>query len=283
MNKQSGFTLIELMIAGFIGVFIIMGLMNLFITTNKSITLSGALSQNQETGRFAMDYMTKFIRKAGYNKDLSKFTPPIFMPSVATSPVITCTGIQSDVCADNNPATSRGDRLAIPFSVGGNAEDETRSCTGTIVGGATNGPQNLVNVFWVSAANDTLRELRCRTFNRDTNEWLDPAVSIINNVERLEFQVGIAANNDEKYVSRYVSIDTVNNDSALDASFIRAIRISLLTTSQDELDDNKIQSTVRERKYGVLDAPIFTINDTNLRNIYSNTIELPNMIESAGL
>lgn len=283
MKRQSGFTLIELMIAGFIGVFIMAGLMNLFITTNKSVTLSGALSQNQETGRFAMDYMTKFIRKAGYNEDLKEFTPPIFMPSAATTPTITCTGIQVDVCADNNPITSRGDRLSIPFSVGGDAEDETRSCTGSIVGGPTNGPQNLVNVFWVSNDNDTLRDLRCRTFNRDTNLWLDPAVSIINNVERFEFQVGLAKNNDEKHVSRYVSIDTINNDTALDASFIRAIRIALLTTSQDDLNDKEVQSTLRERKYGVLDAPVFTINDSNLRNIFSNTIELPNMIESAGI
>ncbi|NVK38520.1 MAG: PilW family protein [Gammaproteobacteria bacterium] len=287
MKKQSGFTLIELMIAGFIGIFIMTGLMNLFITTNKSVTLSDSLSQNQETGRFAMDYLTKFIRRAGYSEDFTNFVPPIYLASGSGTLAITCTGTQADACAINNPTTSPatilGDRLSIPFSVGGNADDVTRSCTGSIVGGTANGPQNLVNVFWVSAETANLRELRCRTFNRDTNDWLDDPVSIINNVERFEFQVGIANSENEKFVSRYVSIDTLQADASININNIRSIRIAILTTSQDELDDKKVQSTNRKRTYNLLDAPVFSIEDSNLRNIFSNTIELPNMIENANI
>jgi type IV pilus assembly protein PilW len=284
MKKQSGFTLIELMIAGFIGVFILSGLLNLFITTNKSVTLSDSLSQNQETGRFAMDYLTKFIRRAGYSEDFTQFTPPLFI--VSGNGDITCTGTQVDACALNNPniapITVIGDRLSVPMDIGGNAGDETRSCTGTLVGGVASGAQRIVNVFWVSSLAPNERQLRCRTFSRDTNNWLDNAVSIINNVERFEFQVGIAANSDDKSASRYVSVDTIETDPTINMNFVRSIRIAVLTTSQNSTDV-KVQSTLRKRTYSILDAPVFTIEDSNLRNIFSNTIELPNMIGQAGL
>ena len=287
MKKQSGFTLVELMIAGFIGVFVLSGLMNLFITTNKSVTLSDSLSQNQETGRFAMDYLTKFIRLAGYSEDFTVFVPPLFVPSGNGVNAITCTGNQSDACASNNPVTSPistlGDKLSIPFNVGGNADDTTRSCTGSVVGGPANGAQSLVNVFWVSALPDNIRELRCRTFSRDNNNWLDDPVSIINSVERFEFLIGISNDKSDRHVSRYVSLDVIETDPLITLENVRSIRVAVLTTSQDDLENGKVQSTIRDRAYGLLDSPTFTINDGNIRNIFSNTIELPNMIESAGL
>lgn len=283
MNRQSGFTLIELMIAGFIGVFILTGLMNLFITTNKSVTLSGSLSQNQETGRFAMDYMTKFIRTAGYTEDFTQTTYPIFIANSAVVNPITCSGNQALACSENNPAGIRGDRLSIPFVVGDMNNDIMRTCTGTLVGGPVNGQQNLVNVFWVSDDADTIRELRCRTFDRTNNDWLDNPVSIINNVERFEFQIGVASSEEDKYASRYINLDTLEADPNTTLNHVRSIRIAILTTSQDSDDVNKTQSTIKERKYVLLDAPEFSFEDSNLRNIFINTVELPNMIEPAAL
>jgi type IV pilus assembly protein PilW len=291
MHKQSGFTLIELMIAGFIGIFILTGLMNLFITTNKSVTLSDSLSQNQETGRFAMGYLTKYIRRAGYNDEMNTpFLPPIYMePGTAANP-ITCptpanpsASTQDTPCAVDNPDPTNilGDRLSIPINVGGDENEEITSCTGTIIGGngtwANSGAKKIVNVFWV---NDS-RELRCQTFDRDTNSWLENSpVSIINNVERFEFQVGVASNSDSKNASQYVSLSTIAS-SSIDLTLIRSFRIAVLTTSQDDVD-TKVQSTQRDRSYNLLDADTFTINDSNLRNLFMNTIELPNLIETAG-
>ncbi|MGR6873376.1 PilW family protein [Pseudomonas sp. HK3] len=259
--------------------------MNLFITTNKSVSLSDSLSQNQEAGRFAMDYLTKFIRRAGYTEDLTRFTPALFIASGSPADAIDCIGTQADACALNNPVTIpvtiSGDRLSIPMDISDNPGDETRSCTGTIVGGPANGVQRIVNVFWVSAEADSIRELRCRTFSRDTNNWLDNPVSIINNIERLEFQVGIAATTESKHVARYVSLDTIENNVDIDLTHVRSFRVSILTTSQDDIDTRK-QSTLRKRVYGLLDAPTFEIEDTNIRNIFTNTIELPSEIARAG-
>ncbi len=304
MNKQQGFTLIELMIASLIGLIIMGGMMNLFITTNRSVALSDALSQNQETGRFTMDYLTKYIRLAGYSEDFTIDSPPLFlMAGACTAGIETAEPKVEYACSENNPRTGPnpedrvvlGDRLAIPFVA--SADAETRSCTGRAVGGPVNGQQSLVNVFWVD--NDTgevdpllnsYRELRCRTYSRDNNAWLDASsVSLITNVEGFEFQVGIAADKTSKYASTYVNITTLqagalNDGTPIDMNNVRSIRIALLTTSMDSLDENKLQSNIRKRIFGVLDAPhdTYTFTDGSLRNIFSNTIELPNMIEGSG-
>ncbi len=270
MNRQHGFTLVELMISSVIGLIIMAGMMNLFITVNKSVTLSDALSKNQETGRFAMEYLTKNLRKASYSEDPKIVISALLIPANS----ITCTSApESEACAANNPSNARGDRLSIPFYVAAGAE--ARSCTGTVL----TGPALAANVFWVSNETDTDRELLCRTYGMTdgtTASWLDNAVSIITNIEALEFQVGVALARANKEVGSYVSVDRVT-----DPELIRSIKVSLLTTSQDATAENKISTNKMTRTYSLMDAPYRVITDGNLRNLFINTVELANMIETA--
>ena len=288
MYKQSGFTLVELMIASVIGIFLTASLINLFITTNKSVTLSDALSQNQETGRFAMDYLTRFIRQAGYKSDFTQYAPPILMKNnpvdCATDPnlpicnltrVITCVnGDEKDACSLNNPANTLGDRLAIPYV----ADTGGLSCTGSDL----NIDTKVANVFWVSAEEATKFELRCRAYDYENKEWIDNnPVSIVNNVESLEFQIGVATNSKSRNANKYINIDEFEADSGLSLDNIRSIKVAILTTSRDELDENKVKSDIKTRQYKLLDGSLITRPDGNIRNIFTNTIELPNLIESA--
>lgn len=277
MKHQKGFTLIEIMIAALIGVFLVAGVMNLFITTNKSVTLNDAVGQNQETGRFAMDYLTRFFRNAGYNTNFNLNIPYLMLPFSANRVNITCNGAQADACAQNNPG-ARGDRISLPFVADANVA--IRSCTGTWVGGPVNGEQILSNVFWVSEDPATEKDLRCRTYDIENQDWLDDAVSIINNVEAMEFQLGVAPQLDSgsKNAARYVSIDTMDESALL---FIRSFRVALLTTSADPEDDRKIQTNIETRTYGLLDAPHMVFTDGNLRNVFSSTVEITNAIETA--
>jgi len=288
MKKQSGFTLIELMIASLIGIFLVTAIINLFITVNRTVTLGDALSKNQETGRFAMNYLTRFIRNAGYTENRTLSPPVLLIQNSNPDFLITCTAgtAEADACASNNPDAGKtdankavlGDRLSIVYV----ATDATKSCSGQDVGGATE--QKIADVFWVSNTTDNKRELRCRTYSIDDNNWLVPngaAVSIVNNVETLEFQVGLAASEKEKSAARYVSVDQVITDKA--NKYIRSIRVAILTTSTDELDTNRVQAKKTTRNYGVLDASLddLSFNDGNLRNLFISTIELPGAIEGA--
>lgn len=65
-SLQRGFTLIELMIAMLIGVFLMGGVIQIFLSAKQAYRLQENLSRLQENGRFAMDFITKDVRMAGF-------------------------------------------------------------------------------------------------------------------------------------------------------------------------------------------------------------------------
>lgn len=288
MIKQRGFTLIELMIASLIGLIIMAGLFNLFITTNRSATLSDALSQNQETGRFAMEYLTKFARRSGYNDQFTLNIPPIFGAFSGGVTEIDCSGgDEEEACSFNDLAAVDvtkailGDRLGIPYVV---SNATTLSCTGQSLP-ATDGFY-YVDTFWVVGDENSnqFQDLVCRTYDVQAGAWFggDPApppVSIINHVERFEFQVGLASDVTQQNTARYVNFATAQ--ATPDYSYlVRSIRIAILATSQDLDNTNKQQSMDVDKIYSLLDAEEIRHSDSVLRSIFMNTIELTNLIET---
>lgn len=65
-TSQRGFTLIELMIAMLIGVFLMAGVIQIFLSAKQAYRLQENLSRLQENGRLAIDNITKDIRMTGY-------------------------------------------------------------------------------------------------------------------------------------------------------------------------------------------------------------------------
>lgn len=65
-KSQRGLTLIELMIAIVLGLFLTAGLIQLFVNSNQSYRVQENLSRLQENGRFAMEFMSRDLRSAGY-------------------------------------------------------------------------------------------------------------------------------------------------------------------------------------------------------------------------
>lgn len=64
--KQAGFSMIELMVALAISLFLVLGVFQVFISVSDSDRTGQALARVQENGRFAIDYMIRDIRLAGY-------------------------------------------------------------------------------------------------------------------------------------------------------------------------------------------------------------------------
>jgi len=65
-KKQRGLSLIELMIAIVLGLFITAGMIKLFINSKQAYRVQENLSRVQENGRFAMEFLARDIRMAGY-------------------------------------------------------------------------------------------------------------------------------------------------------------------------------------------------------------------------
>ena len=72
--QQGGVSLIELMIALVVGLLLIAGLLQVYLSTKQSYVAQEQLARMQEGGRFAMDLITRDLRRAGYwggNVDVS--------------------------------------------------------------------------------------------------------------------------------------------------------------------------------------------------------------------
>lgn len=63
---QAGMTLIEIMIALLIGAFLVGGVLQIFIGSKQTYRMQEGLSRLQENGRFALDFLAKDIRMAGF-------------------------------------------------------------------------------------------------------------------------------------------------------------------------------------------------------------------------
>lgn len=69
LRLQSGFTLMELMVALLLTVFLIGGSLAVFLSGKLTFLDSGQLSRIQENVRFASDYMIRDVRNAGFRDE----------------------------------------------------------------------------------------------------------------------------------------------------------------------------------------------------------------------
>lgn len=65
-QQQSGFTLVELMVAMTIGLLVVAGATQLLISSQQSYRFQTALANMQDNGRFALDTLTRELRQTAY-------------------------------------------------------------------------------------------------------------------------------------------------------------------------------------------------------------------------
>ncbi len=114
---QTGLTLIEIMIALLIGAFILGGVMQIFLNSRQTYRMQDNLSRLQENGRFAMEFLAKDIRMAGYwgclksttvggHKDIFDDGSQIILKGAFSQPVPPATTIAGVSCGDDIDTTA---------------------------------------------------------------------------------------------------------------------------------------------------------------------------------
>ncbi len=66
INRQRGMTLVEVLIATTIGIFLVGGAMSVFITASNSQRVNDAVAQMQDNARYALNTIAPDLRMAGY-------------------------------------------------------------------------------------------------------------------------------------------------------------------------------------------------------------------------
>ncbi len=119
-SLQRGFTLIELMIAMLIGVFLMGGVIQIFLSAKQAYRLQENLSRLQENGRFAMDFITKDVRMAGFIGCSKTLPVPVGtvteLTKISGKDSIASNWNSTAVCGGNNECIATTDAISFQYA-----------------------------------------------------------------------------------------------------------------------------------------------------------------------
>lgn len=170
-GRNRGFSLVELMISLTLGTLVTLAAISLFGTNQRTFTLQRDLSEVQEQGRFAMDYIARDLREFGLLDDDAVNPADV---GLITTPVA---GIAIPVSSEGGLDDSASDRLTYAFN-------GFVDCEGDTIAGAV--PGYIVNSYWLADDGD----LSCVGS-------VDPAtngVTLLTNVDSFQVLYGIDFN-----------------------------------------------------------------------------------------
>ncbi|WP_105259288.1 PilW family protein [Pseudoalteromonas sp. T1lg88] len=128
-NRSAGYTLLELMIAMVVGLFLIGGVMFTYLSMKVTTSDTVEMGELQETGRIALDILGKDLRMAGF---FGRLNPD----SLATS-VVATTAPATDCSAGLNNGSFPDPGAATNFRVIYGVEAKTASVLGCIANAKT--------------------------------------------------------------------------------------------------------------------------------------------------
>ncbi|PCI20615.1 MAG: hypothetical protein COB62_04440 [Piscirickettsiaceae bacterium] len=258
-KKQSGLTLVELMVAMVIGLLLMAGVLQVFTANQQTYRVTENLSRVQENGRFAVDIINRFVRKAGFKGNTE--TSPAFK-------FLTGTHLTYVFSADQVIAGTNTD-VYIRYS-GGEGTGVT-DCIGNPVAAGT----EVTNRFYLDTTN---KELECLS---TTNPIPQP---LVDNIEDMQILYGMALSNGTGHDLRadcYLPADTIvtaavtNCTSGLNFNQVVSVRINLLLRTPED----NLTSTNAFQSYFFNDSLTpTTATDKRIYREFSTTIALRNVI-----
>lgn len=258
---QRGLSLVELMVAIAIGIFISLMVVQYLATSSsmfKKQTVEGNLEQNAS---FAVSYLSKYIRQAGSRDGHGTEIPFLYDDCGNFSP---CTG-EGDGDGGTDP---NSDRIAVQMFI--DAGD--RDCAGNIASG------QIANVFYIDREdpNKPTQSLFCRGFDVAADEWIGTSgAALIDGVEQIQVIYGVA--DDHEQIYSYLSgdrIPPVDGNVAKGWDRIRAVKIALLVSDGYESTTQDLGT----RQYQLFDAPPVIYTDRVARRIFSTAITINSKI-----
>jgi type IV pilus assembly protein PilW len=241
---QVGVTLIELMVAMTLGLFLLLSVSQMFLATGTSSRVDENSARMQEAGRAGIDLISREVRRAGYIVD----------------PTLTAAGTVFTASApfDANAAIS-ATAATISIRYQGAGDASTQTCSGATVDALSVG----VMTFDVNTpAGTTTPALRCRSITATA----DVTLPFVPNVEALDVTAGVDTTGDMEPDS-YVAPSAVT-----DWTKVRSVRLQLKVRSED---DNLVDTAQAYRDF---DGSLTTPTDRRLRRVYSTVISLRNLV-----
>jgi type IV pilus assembly protein PilW len=207
-NRQRGLSLIELMVAMLIGVFLILGVTQIFISNQRSYLFQQGQLGNQENGRFALALLSQELLKAGYRSDpKSDMTADNSVANCSFGAGAGVAAVSATSLCIQYQATNRADVTC----QGAALSDASRTAIATPYGQVN--PKVIERIAFDANTNS----ITCTT-GSSTQQ-------MVTGVRDLRFEYGSGPGNDAKTITSYSTSPAGN-------AIIAAVRYSVLMQSQ---------------------------------------------------
>lgn len=195
--RQAGYSMIELIIAIAIAIFLIGGVMIVEQSMHNSYSDQSGLSQIEDTERFTMTMLSEITQAAGYYPDPAKITAATALPQDNTNapnatndalsfqPLQLVDGVAGTTTV--NGATVGNDTLAVRYMT--DSGDGISMCDGST--NTSGGPVAWVNYFYVES-DATGSYLYCVVQNETNNGAWGTPVQLASNVQAMQIWYGLS-------------------------------------------------------------------------------------------
>lgn len=239
--KQHGFSIVEAMISMLIGIILLAGSMQVFISSKKSFLLQDAISQIQDDARFAIHFITRDLRHAGYpqgNLGVNEGAGEALAFDI------------SDNKTSNN-SSEGSDQLAIKY-------ESLADCTGNATPLKQGYSRVTINHYRLDSA-----ILKCSGNSGNTMELAE-------NVEKFHALYGVDTDGDG-VANYYQHADNITGGASSWNSIV-SVRFALLFASSDSVG-------ARQKAFSLLNEGAYIPpDDGKLRRVFVSTVMLRNRI-----
>lgn len=273
-NKHQGFSLIELLVAMLIGLFLLTGMASSFLSSKKASNDRDQLSVLEDNGRFALEVISKIVEHAGY-------TPVANVKPLPHKIISSTAEVVSGECSDANNSISAiglftdtrvsldsadGDALAVAYYGDSNifndcAGNELPDTCKVPAIGATSTLRSEASVIY-SAFSLENNNLYCTGSRTDSREI------IAENIENIQYLYGIRSGNNNA-VDRYL------NASEMAGLWDRVVSIQVAVLVRSA---SPVRSTAEQKSYSLLDQKVEAPDDKYQRAVFTSTIRIRNAL-----
>ena len=258
-RSQQGFTLVELMVSLTIGLVLLAGVAQVFASNKQANRYNESLSELQDNGNFALQFITTQLANAGRVPNPELFNRAGQDPSdwnvleaqVYPAANLPISGTEGGLSSDS---------LIINIAYPNTIATPPTNCAGTAVPSPGNfalgNNYGITNTMTIGTGASGRPALFCN------------GAEIIEGIENLQVEYGVDTDGD-RMVDRYYKIDAV---PAANVRNILTVRVALLVATVKEARSTQTGTTTKD----LAGTSVTLANDQRLRQVYTTTVRLRN-------
>jgi len=260
-HKYSGFTLIELMIAMMLGLFILAGIFQIIISSKKTYQVTNYSAFLQEDLRTVTHNISHLLRITGYR------TSPWIRPLDSFLVDATFEDAGQTLIGNDGEKNTDSDSLSLRFQGSGDGEGNPDGDVVDCIGNAVDA-NDIATIKLEIIKEGGVGVLHCTSINETQGD--EQSVEFVDNIENMQLLYGVDTDND-LFANEYINATTVT-DRSLWVN-VASVRLAILLKSPREIigfENNK--------DIVLNDLTIPATNDRHMRMQSTTTIAVRNIV-----